>query len=78
MVSGMLKASGSDGVRWVTDTCNAIVRDGKKTDDWKKCLMVNVYKSKGDALECGSYRGIKLTEHVMKALERVVNNTRVV
>ena len=34
--------------------------------------MVNVYKGKGDPLECGSYRGIKLTEHVMKVLERVV------
>ena len=27
---------------------------------------MNVYKGKGDALECGSYRGIKLFEHVMK------------
>ena len=35
--------------------------------------MVNVYKGKGDALECGSYRGIRLLEHVMKILERVVD-----
>ena len=70
----MPKASDSDGMRWVTDLCNAIVRDGKIPDDWKKSLMVNVYKGKGDALECGSYRGIKLTEHVMKVLERVVEN----
>ena len=34
--------------------------------------MVNVYKGKGNALECGSYRGIRLLEHVMKILERVV------
>ena len=34
--------------------------------------MVNVYKGKGDALVCGSYRGIKLLEHVMKVLERVL------
>ena len=60
LVSDMLKASHSDGVRWVTDLCKAIVRDGKIPDDWKKSLMVNVYKGKGDALECGSYRGIKL------------------
>ena len=33
--------------------------------------MINVYKGKGDALECESYRGIKLLEHVMKILERV-------
>jgi len=34
--------------------------------------MVNVYKGKGDALECGSYRGIKLLDHVMKVFERVI------
>ena len=31
-----------------------------------------VYKGKGDALACGSYRGIKLIEHAMKVLERVI------
>ena len=34
--------------------------------------MVNVYKRKGDALTCGSYRDIKLLEHAMKVLERVI------
>ena len=34
--------------------------------------MVNVYKGKGYALTCGSYRGIKLLEHAMKVLERVI------
>jgi hypothetical protein len=34
--------------------------------------MVNVYKGKGDAMECGSYRGIRLLEHVMKVLERII------
>jgi len=33
---------------------------------------VCVYKGKGDALECGSYRGIKLLDHVMKVFERVL------
>ena len=32
------------------------------------------YKGKGDALACGSYRGIKLLEHAMKVLERVIEN----
>jgi hypothetical protein len=36
--------------------------------------MVKVYKGKGDALECGSYRGIKLLDHAMKVLERVIEN----
>ena len=33
--------------------------------------MVNVYKGKGNALACGSYRGV-LLEHAMKVLERVI------
>ena len=29
-------------------------------------------KNNGDALTCGSYSGIKLLEHAMKLLERVI------
>jgi hypothetical protein len=72
VVADMLKAAGEVGTLWVTDVCNAVVREGKIPEDWCKSWMVNVYKGKGDALECGSYRGIRLLEHVMKVLERVV------
>ena len=34
--------------------------------------MVSIYKGKEDALECNSYRGIKLLEHAMKVFERVI------
>jgi len=30
-----------------------------------------IYKGKGDTMECGSYRGIKLLEHAMKVVERI-------
>ena len=33
---------------------------------------MNDYKGKGVALECGSYIGIKLVEHAMKILDRVI------
>ena len=68
----MLKPTGDVGVQWMTDLCNEIVKEGKIPTDWRKSWMVSVYKGKGDALECGSYRGIKLLDHVMKILERVV------
>ena len=35
---------------------------------------MNVYKGKGDALDSGSYRQIKLLEQVMKVYERVLEN----
>src|SRR5260221_4755745 len=56
----------------MTDVCNAIVKKGRIPADWIKSWMVNVCKGKGDALECGSYRGIKLLDHVMKVFERVI------
>ena len=72
VVSEMLKAAGETGTMWMTDVCNAVVRDGKIPEDWSRSWMVNVYKGKGDALTCGSYRGIKLLKHAMKVLERVI------
>lgn len=72
VVCEMLKAWDEVGVKCMTDICNAVVAEGKVPEDWKRSWMVNVYKGKGDALECGSYRGIKLLEQPLKVLERVV------
>src|SRR3989441_59219 len=64
--------SASGCVKWVTDICNEVVRSGVVPADWRRSWMVNVYKGKGKALECSSYRGIKLLDHVLKVLERVL------
>jgi hypothetical protein len=56
----------------MTDLCNEVVREGKILKDWSRSWMVSIYKGKGDALECGSYRGVKLLEHGLKVFERVV------
>ena len=34
--------------------------------------MLSIHKGKGDVLDCGSRRGIKLIDHVIKVLERLV------
>ena len=52
----------------MTDLCNAVVSEGKIPEDWRKSLMVSLYK--GNALECGSY--IKLLDQVMKVLKRII------
>ena len=59
-------------MQWVTDIFNGVIREGKIPSDWKKSWLVNVYKGKGDDLECGSYKGIKLLDQVMKIFERVL------
>ena len=46
--------------------------EGCIPDDWRKSILVPVYKGKGDPLVCGSYRAIKLLEQQMKVPERVL------
>ena len=51
--------------------CNGIVKEGSIPEDWKSSVVLPIYKGKGDPMECGSYRGIKLLEHGMKVVERI-------
>jgi len=37
-------------------------------------MVLPIYKGKGDPMECGHYRGIKLLENVMKVVERIFEN----
>ena len=37
--------------------------------------ILNLYKGNDDALNRGNYRGLKRTEHVMKVMERIVDDT---
>jgi len=34
-------------------------------------VVLPIYKGKGDPMEYGSYRGIKLLEHAMKVVEKI-------
>ena len=72
IVAEMLKASGDTGARLVADLANDIVRNGAIPSDWEHSFIINIYKGKGDALERGNYRGLKLLDHVMKGIERVI------
>ena len=33
------------------------------SEDWKKSVMVPIYKGKGDVTNCRAYRGVKSLEH---------------
>jgi len=34
-------------------------------------MILPIYIGKGDPMECGSYRGIKLLEHAIRVVERI-------
>ena len=73
IVVEMTQAAGDMGATMIRDLAAAIICDGKVLSDWEQNFIVCFYKGKGDALERGNYRGLKLTEQVMKVLERIVD-----
>ncbi|XP_014670792.1 PREDICTED: uncharacterized protein LOC106811605 [Priapulus caudatus] len=75
IVAEMFKAAGDAGVALIRDLAVSIIRDGRVPMDWEESLIVNLHKGKGDALDRGNYRGLKLTEQALKVLERVVDNS---
>ena len=56
----------------MTDLINNIVKECCIPDDWRKSILVPVYKGKDDPLKCGSYIDINLLEQPMKVLDRVL------
>ena len=44
----------------------------RSPDEWRKNILVSIYKNKGDIQSCTNYRGIKLMCHSMKLWERVI------
>ena len=41
--------------------------------DWEESFILNLYKGKGEALDCDNHQGLKLTDQVMKLLEWVLD-----
>ena len=57
----------------IRDLAISIVKGGQIPSDWEESFIINLYKGKGDALDRGNYRGLKLLDQVMKVIERVVD-----
>ena len=81
------KAMGPDGIPikvwrclgdlaivWLTKLFNHICRSNKMPDEWKRSILVLIYKNKGDIQSCTNYRGIKLMSHTVKLWERVIEH----
>ncbi len=59
-------------VKWMVCLFRGVWREGRIPEGWRYSHLVPIYKGKGDPLSCGSYRAIKLLEHVLKVFEKVV------
>ena len=69
IVAEMFKAAGIPCAVLIRDLAVSIVSEGKIPADWEESFIICLFKGKGDALLRGNYRGLKLTEQVMKVLE---------
>jgi hypothetical protein len=43
-------------------------------DEWRRSILVPIFKNKGDVKSCTNYRGIKLMSHTMKLWERIIEH----
>ena len=41
-------------------------------DEWALSVVVPIFKRNGDAMRCLAYKGVKLLEHAMKIVEKVL------
>ena len=74
VVVEMLKAAPDICCKIIADLMNAIILEGKVPANSSDSIIANLFKGKGDVLDQSNYRGLKLTDYVLKVIERVVEN----
>jgi hypothetical protein len=57
-----------------TKLFNLIFRSNKMSDEWRRSILVPIFKNKGDVQSCTYYRGIKIMSHTMKLWERIIEH----
>ena len=65
---------GDRAIVWLTKLFNLIFRSNKMSEEWRRSILVPIFKNKGDIQSCTNYRGIKLMSHTMKLWERVIEH----
>ncbi|KAK3561697.1 hypothetical protein QTP86_012539 [Hemibagrus guttatus] len=66
------KCLGEAAVEFLTSLFNRVLESEKMPEEWRRSVLVLIFKNKGDVQSCSNYRGIKLMSHTMKLWERVV------
>ena len=70
----MIIASGTFGVGVMKKLCRRVLDGEGMPEEWKASVVVPIFKGKEDVMDCGAYKGVKLLEHAMKIVERVLEN----
>ena len=65
-------ALGNEGVEFLVNFFKRLLRREKMPDEWRRSVLVLLYKGKGDIKESGYHRRIKLMSHIIKLWERII------
>ncbi|KAG8239288.1 hypothetical protein J437_LFUL019066, partial [Ladona fulva] len=57
------KCLGEEGIDVLLDLVRKLAQQEKIPEEWRKSILVLLYKGIGDVQDCGNYRGIKLMSH---------------
>ena len=66
------KCMGKMGIEFLTRLFNRLLMGEQMPEEWKRSVLILIYKNKGGTQCCGNYRGIKLMIHTMKVWERII------
>ncbi|KAK3546076.1 hypothetical protein QTP70_020445 [Hemibagrus guttatus] len=66
------KCLGEAAVEFLANLFNMVLESERMPEEWRRSVLVPIFKNKGDVQSCSNYRGIKLMSHTMKLWERVV------
>ena len=58
----------------IADLTNSTIRDNTMSNKWNHSIIISLYKGKGEALDRGNYWGLKLTENILKVIERIIED----
>ena len=66
------KCMGEMGIKFFTKLFNRLLMGERMPEEWRRSVLIPIYKNKGDQQCCESYKGIKLMSHTMKVWERII------
>ncbi|KAK3515812.1 hypothetical protein QTP70_034025, partial [Hemibagrus guttatus] len=66
------KCLGEAAVEFLTSLFNRVLESERMPEEWRRSVLVPIFKNKGDVQSCSNYSGITLMSHTMKLWERVV------
>ena len=72
VTSDMFKLAGELGHNMLLSVFRNVWHNNTAPVRWSESITIPLFKGKGDALDCGKYRGLRLLEHGMKIWERVL------